>query len=46
MAAYWKAVSVYAGHLHRIARPSEPTKVRQTRTPSRKPSRRSSNEPS
>jgi hypothetical protein len=22
MAAYWKAVSVYAGHLHRIARPA------------------------
>ncbi|MBY5827407.1 hypothetical protein [Rhizobium leguminosarum] len=21
MAAYWKAVSVYAGHLHRVARP-------------------------
>lgn len=24
MAAYWKAVSVYAGHLHRVLRPSEP----------------------
>ena len=28
MAAYWKSVSVYAGHLHRVVRPSRAEMVR------------------
>jgi hypothetical protein len=36
MAAYWKAVSVYAGHLHRITRPM---KTVLGRAPSCKPSK-------
>lgn len=29
MAVYWKAVSVYAGHLHRVARPVSKSPPRQ-----------------
>ena len=36
MAAYWKAVSVYAGHLHRMTRPMKTTPGR---APACKPSK-------